>query len=230
MALSDELSIWLIQNLSGIVYVIIGSVLGLIASRVTARYSWRKQRDEQRRGSVYAPLFDELPIILQALREYSYPLTTEYDKIKSAHLMYLVPKDLRESIITLYKNLQLFSELCSHRQAEYRKRIAENLSAIAIPPATLSNDGNANALVNNLGMFLLRGEIPAYVMNQEQLYQNVKQRFRLMEPSVTEYFQTLLPLRANDPAIPELEALKDKTISEVEGIQRTIAKDLDAEL
>jgi hypothetical protein len=231
MALSDELSKWLIQNLSGIVYIIIGSVLGSVASWVTARYSWKKQRDEQRRGSVYAPLFDELPVIRHDLTEYNYPLTPEYDKIKSEHLLYLVPKDLRGRIIELSKNLRLFGELCSHRKAEYRESIAENLGAIAIPPATLSNDGNANTLVSDLCIFVLRGGIPpTYVMNEERLYQDVKQRFRLMEPSVRVYFQRLLSLRANDSAIPELEALKDKTVIEVEAIQREIAKDLDAEL
>ncbi len=229
MALSDELSNWLIQNLSGIVYVIIGSVLGLAASWATAQYSWRKQRDEKRRGSVYAPLFDELSVIRQNLNEYRYLSTPEYDKIRSEHLLYLVPKDLRERIIELYNNLPLFGQSCSQRQAEYRDRIAERLSALAIPPATLSNDGNANTLVSNMCIFVLCGGIPANVINQEQPYQNVKLRFRLTEPSVNEYFQNLLLLRTNDPAIPELEALKNGIVNALEVVQRAIAKDLDAE-
>jgi len=218
------------QNLTGITYLIIGSGLGILASWLPARYSWKSQRAEQRRANVYAPLFDELQSIKSALNEYRNPVRTEYERIRSQHLLYLVPRFLRWEIETLYIGLRSFGSSVESRQVEYAQRILWNLKGVDITPATSSIQSNATTLANDLGACLVAGEIQDVGKYKiDALFTDVKQTYQISDNSVDEYFKKLLPIREKDDRIPFLEEERRFCLEELESVGKAIAKDLDAQ-
>ena len=224
---------WLTQNLSAVIFLVLGSMLGLFASWFTARYSRKAQKADERRERVYAPLFDELAIIKKALDEYAYPFVTEYERIASAHLLYLVPKNLRVMIRELYdRKLKFITRMILKLRDRYRQKVLENINE-HIPreqPANAFNDSNAMTLATDLADFLLQGQIPSeWLPKIQPLFVDVKGRLRLTldESSVIIYFKKLLILRSKDMEMAELDALKEQCAQLVEAIQKVIARDLE---
>ena len=98
MSFLEEMLGLLLANLSTMVFVLLASGLSILGSWYAAHYTWKAQRDDERRERVYAPLLDELEAIEKAVKSYDYFGTTEYNQISSAHLFYLVPIVLKTQI------------------------------------------------------------------------------------------------------------------------------------
>lgn len=93
------------DNLRDLVFLGMGSLLTLVVLWVLERYKMRFGKVNERRVKIYAPLFDELLGVQSSLGKYDYVSTSEYEKIKSAHLSYMVPNALRQKMRRLYDEL-----------------------------------------------------------------------------------------------------------------------------
>lgn len=98
----DQLIAWVLNNLNSIGLLLIGTLLALFSSWFVARYTWKAQRDDERRMRVYAPLHDELSNIKTHLDGNEDIETKEYNQINSQHLLYLAHKNIEIKLHELY--------------------------------------------------------------------------------------------------------------------------------
>jgi len=68
---------WILSNLNSIGLLVIGSFLTLFSSWFVARYTWKRQKDDEKRARVYAPLYDELSNLKHSLAKYGVLETKE---------------------------------------------------------------------------------------------------------------------------------------------------------
>jgi hypothetical protein len=227
--LLENISNWLLSNSGPIIYLIIGSLLGLLASWFTARYSWKSQKADERRERVYAPLSDELDPIKKALENYDYFHSTEYDRLASAHLLYLVPSAFRMQIRELYAYLATFSLMGVKLRQKYEDRILKEIND-SLPSGSQPNaynDSNAKTLAQDIAYFLLQGKI-ATSWRKEPLLKDIGEQLGWKEP-IEPYFEKFRGILTKDQDMIELETLQKKILHLLKPVQETIMSDLESQ-
>lgn len=227
------------QILQNLAFLVFGAILSLLVAWSVQRRERESTRNDQRRERIYAPLFDELSRVRISLQNWLPATTPEYDKIQSAHLLYMVPMNLREQLRTLYETLlpELQNKILAIRE-RHQQIILTDLTASSIPlsgrpgsTVVSTSDPNIINLANNLGQMTLLDEIPGSAKpSLERLFQAAKQRSNLVQLSVDEYFVKISKkLRAEDTEMGSVMKLRKQAIESIDQIAKPIRKDLRTE-
>jgi hypothetical protein len=236
----EQLLQWVEQNAGNLTYLLIGSILTLLGSWFVESQRRRSERGDKRREKIYAPLYDELNRIEKALTNYDRTGTSvwsEYHRIKSEHILYMIPRKLKQKITRLIETeVEKFDLQLMGLQEKYQKTINADLThaliPIAAPPDTtvIATSDSSVAYLNGLAIYLARGTFPQgyYRRNLEAAFQAVKARSTITQNSVDELFQHYLGLYQSDEDYKALNKQREQALRLAREIRTEIEKDLEA--
>jgi hypothetical protein len=128
MDFAEQIEYWFIQNLSGIIFLILGSALGFLSSWATARYTLKAEREEEERRKIeqhkalwkqsLADLIGELEQNQQhqSLDKWIALGTSAYGRFRSQGLMTELDPQLQIDLRRLYSYIHHKNDLVRYYQ------------------------------------------------------------------------------------------------------------------
>jgi hypothetical protein len=97
----------LLVNIRDVILLVIGGLFGFLSSWIVSGRERKLARADQRRERIYGPLQDEPESIIVLLpnNESTMQVWSEYPRIKSAHIRFMIPRKLRTRIVEIYEQL-----------------------------------------------------------------------------------------------------------------------------
>lgn len=220
---------WIFYNLNSIALLLMGSLLTLFSSWFVARYTWKAQKDDERRKRIYAPLHDELSNVRDHLDQYGSFEAKEYEQIRSAHLLYLVPSPLEMKIRELYdRKLPTISRVTVELYPKFEHQIEDHMSNSFVRFRRDLEDPRAFA--KDLALCVFQGKIiSGWEDTLGKSFVKMKQEFEAINSNLTlgVFFQEVLELCSKDTDRVKLVNLKGEARQLIDSIESIIATDLE---
>jgi hypothetical protein len=232
-------SIFLTMIPSGVLAI---ATIGLVAVTVLytqqtkrlvdeTRKSRKVPRADERRERIYAPLYDELTEVRKALENYGRTGSTgwgTYQRIKSEHIRYLIPRELRGRIIKLYEqNLEEFDKqsmkLHGKHEAEIRDYLLERM-----PDRDTLTDSTMQTLCR-LAIYLPRKRITGDSGAFDDAFRAARKHGNLEHNSLSEFFEYWVNHIRTDKDFEDLNEHRRKTLGLLAGIENEMGRELEAE-
>jgi len=239
--LLEDVQRWIFDNVSNIFYLISGSVLTLLGSWFVESRSRHSERADERREKIYAPFYDELSAVETALRNCGRTGRScwgEYNRIKNAHILYMIPRNLREKITHLIEgDLEEFDRKSIELQDTYEKKIAADLMQ-AMPVVSASPGATARpslapevADLTRLAVYLVGGILPQGESrsNLDAALESIKVRSNMTYNSVEEFFEHYLAIFRSDEEYRALNKQKEHALGLAREIKAEIGRNLEAQ-
>lgn len=204
--------------------------------------AWRSERADERRERIYAPLYDELGKVEEALTNYNRTNTDiwgEYNRIKREHITWKIPRDLRKKISRLFEvEVNEFAKQLMVLEDKWRHiinvELTQGLAPIGeTPDATvLATSDSSIATLKELSIYLSRGTLPkgAPSIDFENAFQAVKARSsNLPYNNVKELFNRYLQEYRSEREYQKLNEQRKLSLRSVKDIMETMAKDLETQ-
>ena len=228
MQVLDTIANWLLSKIEAIVFLILGFLLGLLTSWLTARYTRRAQKADERRERVYAPLIDELEANRKALENYDQNFSKkEYDQIAYAHLFYLIPTTLKMQIHELYTTQASLSLMLMKLREKYREQIEKDIDeSLPMEAPSTPKDSNVTRLAGIIASSLPLGKIPdIHRSDFDTVVKNLRENSGWKEP-IDAYIKKLIDALSKDEEMTKIEALRKKILELLKNIQDNMMSDL----
>jgi hypothetical protein len=195
------------------------------------RKSRKVPRADERRVRIYAPLYDELTEVQKALQNYGRTGLgnwREYQKIKSEHIRYLIPCELRDRITQLYEqNLEEFEKGLMKLQRKHETEIRDYLLERMPDRDTLSASTVQN--LYRLALYLPRGQLPDESDALDLAFRGARKHGHLEHDSLPEFFRYWVSRIKTDKDFEDLNEHRRKTLCMLADIENEIGRELEAE-
>jgi hypothetical protein len=216
-----------------IVVLIIGALLGFVSSWVVSKRERKEARADQRRERIYGPLHDELDVlevVLSNTQDVVWPSGRfeggTYERVKTEHIRYMIPRKLRGKIIQLYEeSLPNYEINFARLREKYRAKISENITK------GLAGNPHVANLSTLTSMYLLQDKIPDNIITQiGTFFYSVKQgSYGFTYANWKEYFEYWKNQMYEDTEFKQFEQMRKQIIENIQEINETIQKDLESE-
>lgn len=230
----------ILNQFKDVILVLIGALLGFLSSWIVSKRERKWGRADQRREKIYGPLQDELAIIGLALPKNEDILKdcAEYQRIKSEHVRYLIPRKLRSKVIELYERvIPRYAEEKKALGRKYNNKMRTQITYGLIPqggPPTAVVTATSRAEVTtmaSLSYWLVEDKTPPTLEREMQTaFQVVKEDSRKFTYATWQaFFEAWRKILEHDDDFKKFVETRDKAITLTQEITGEIAKDLESE-
>lgn len=237
--MTDQLLEWVTGVARDVVLLVAGSLLTLFVTWVVSGRERKWARADECRERIYGPLHDELANLRKALEKNLRigGVTDEYERIKREHILYMIPRKLRQRIIHLYETgiTQYESQLIDLAK-KYRELMSNEILGKLQPTGTTSGtvvDASSSDVHFLIGLahWLAEGVVPEHMDKElERAYLSVKAQSKgVLEQTGNEFFQSWKARFRSDPECEEFKGLRDQLLVQVIEIREEIQKDLESQ-
>ncbi len=230
----EEFLRWLIENyrdfILAMISVLVGSLLTLLGTWFVERGARKSARADERRERIYAPLYDELADVKKALQEYGRTgsaIWGTYQRIKSEHIRYLIPRELRDRITKLYEqNLEEFDRRMMKLHRKHETEIRDYLLARMPDQDTLT--ASTMQTLSTLAVYLPRKRIPGDSSAFADAFRAARKHGNLEHNSLPEFFEYWVNHIRNDKNFLDLNQYGEEALRLLLKIKNEIGRELEA--
>ncbi len=231
----------LASSLRDILLLVIGGLLGFLSSWVVSKRERKGARADQRRERIYGPLQDELNSISTILpkNEGTQQTSAEYPRIKSEHIRYMIPKQLRDKIVQLYEEvIPKYEKQRTTLGQKYSDLILAEITQRLAPIADVTGTATVQSAsypflstIASLGNWLAEGKIPNSLESEaERAFLSLKDHSRpFPQSTLQEFFDVWKKKLQQDPLFKKFVETKEKAMMLIREITSELSKDLESE-
>ena len=210
--------------------VLVGSLLTLLGTWFVERGARKSARADERRERIYAPLYDELSDVKKALQEYGRTgsaIWGTYQRIKSEHIRYLIPRELRDRITKLYEqNLEEFDRRMMKLHRKHETEIRDYLLE-RMPDRDTLTDSTMQTL-STLAIYLPRKRIPGDSGAFDEAFRAARKHGNLEHNSLPEFFEYWVNHIRTDKDFLDLNQYGEEALRLLLEIKNEIGRELEA--
>jgi hypothetical protein len=210
--------------------VSVGSLLTLFGTWFVERGARKSARADERRERIYAPLYDELTDVKKSLQEYGRTgsaIWGTYQRVKSEHIRYLIPRELRDRIIKLYEqNLEEFDRRLMKLHRKHETEIRDYLLERTPDRDTLT--ASTMQTLCTLAIYLPRKRITGDSGVFDDAFRAARKHGGLEHNSLSEFFEYWVNHIRTDKDFQDLNQYEEEVLRLLLEIRSEIGRELEA--
>jgi hypothetical protein len=225
----------IVSRFFDLLILVIGGLLGFVSSWAVSKRERKEARADQRRERIYGPLHDELDTIQVALLKTEDIFTpsgsvgSTYERVKAEHILYMIPRELRNKIIEVYEeSLPNYDSKIVILRNKYRLMMYTSLcTALGLS----STSSNYVANLASLSYWLLQETFPENKVKEidTALFVMSEDSHEFPYAKGQDYFRYWKNQMREDPEFKQFEQMRKQIMNKVQEINEAIRTDLESE-
>jgi hypothetical protein len=230
----------LLNSIRDLVLLIIGGLFGFLSSWIASGRERKLARADERRERIYGPLLDELANIVALLprNDSTMQQWSDYPRIKSAHIRYMIPRTLRTAIVEIYEELlPKYEEQKAILAQKYNGKMREEITRELIPdfggPSTVVTSTSSPFVTTlaNLSYYLVEGRIPPSMEKEVEtaLFAVREDSRNFPQATWQDFFAEWSKRLQADGQFKKFTETRDKAVRAIQKVMDEINEDLESE-